>query len=95
MQKRWLDPQLLLNGVGRREEIERQQRFDDGQRQRLLNQQEQAYDRERCQRAGYRGPDVEQCVRDSAASRRGIRPGQPNLPTTSCTTVDLSDAICD
>jgi hypothetical protein len=94
------DPQEILNGVGRRLEIEQQQRFEDGQRQRLLDQQEQAYDRQKCLQAGYHGPDAEQCVRDSAASRRGVRPGQANPSSiTNCTTVDLGggmfDTVCD
>ncbi len=33
-----------------------------------------------CLQVGYTGPDVEQCVRDSAAWRRGFRPDQPSQP---------------
>jgi clan AA aspartic protease (TIGR02281 family) len=57
-----------------------QQDFQDRQQQRQLDQQERAYDRKMCAQAGYIGPDVEQCVRDSAAWRRGIRPEQPSQP---------------
>jgi hypothetical protein len=70
------DPQDTLNRLGRRLEIENQQKFEDRQRQRLFDQQEQAYDRRKCIQAGYDGPDVEQCIRDSAALRRGVGPGQ-------------------
>jgi hypothetical protein len=45
-----VDPQTILNNLGRdlqrQTEIEQRQRFEDGQRQRALDQQEQAYDRE-------------------------------------------------
>jgi hypothetical protein len=70
------DPQDTLNRLGRRLEIENQQKFEDRQRQRLLDQQEQAYDRRKCIQAGYDGPDVEQCIRASASLRRGVEPGQ-------------------
>jgi clan AA aspartic protease (TIGR02281 family) len=33
-----------------------------------------------CIKAGSTGPDVEQCVRDSSAWRRGVRPGQSTPP---------------
>jgi hypothetical protein len=66
------DPLKLLNGVGRRLEVEEQQNFEDRQQQRLHDQQEQAYDRHKCIQAGYGGPDVEQCVRETAALRRDV-----------------------
>jgi hypothetical protein len=36
-------------------------------------QDEAAFDRQECIRAGRRGPDIEACVRDSALYRRGVR----------------------
>ena len=75
-----VDPQAVINQLIRQQQIEIQQNFQDRQRQRQLDQQEQAYDRSMCLQAGYAGPDVEQCVRDSAAWRRGARPDQPPPP---------------
>src|SRR5215467_5574924 len=42
----------------------------DAQRERIQKQREESYDRQMCVRAGFRGPDIEQCVRDSALYRR-------------------------
>jgi clan AA aspartic protease (TIGR02281 family) len=71
-----VDPQQFMDELLRQKQIEMRQRFQDEQRQRQLDQQEQEHDRKECLRAGYRAPDVEQCVRDSAAWRRGFRPAQ-------------------
>ena len=46
--KAQLDPQGQVNRMLRRMQIEDQQRFEDRQRQRALDQQEQAYDRQKC-----------------------------------------------
>jgi hypothetical protein len=96
-----VDPQAVLDLLLGQALIERQQRFEDRQRQRFLDEQEQAYDREMCLRVGYRGPDVEQCVRDSAAWRRGVRPGQqfgqPSMGS-NCSTIPVGNGfstICD
>ena len=43
-----------------------------------------AHDRQACIKAGYGGPDLERCVRDAAAQRRGTRPGQEARPGASC-----------
>jgi clan AA aspartic protease (TIGR02281 family) len=75
-----VDPQETLDQLLRQRQIEMQQQFEDRQQQRQLDQEEQAYDRQKCQQAGYTGPDVEQCVRDSAAWRRGFRPDNPSQP---------------
>jgi len=75
-----VDPQGVMDELIRQQQIEMQQRLQDRQRQRQLNQQEQAYDQKKCLQAGYTGPDVEQCVRDSGAWRRGVRPDQPSPP---------------
>ena len=71
-----------------------------GRQQSLLDQQEAEYDRQMCITVGYRGPDIEQCVLDSAAYHRGISeaplfvpdPPMP-LPWLHCATVDLGDGI--
>ena len=47
-----------------------QQHVEEVQRKRGEEQRESAYDREMCWRAGYRGPDIDQCVRSSAEYRR-------------------------
>lgn len=75
-----VDPQEVLDQLLRQRQIEMQQQFEDRQRQRQLDQEEQAYDRKMCLQVGYTGPDVEQCVRDSAARRRSLRPDQPSQP---------------
>jgi clan AA aspartic protease (TIGR02281 family) len=87
------DPQQLMDDLLRQKQIEMRQQFQERQRQRQrqLDEQEQAYDRQECQRAGYRGPDVEQCVRDSAAWRRGYRPAQPAQPDFSAYGVPVDD----
>lgn len=46
----------------------------DQQKGRSRKQQEEAYDREMCVKAGYHGPDVDQCVEDSGAYRRSGAP---------------------
>jgi clan AA aspartic protease (TIGR02281 family) len=74
------NPQDLMNQLIRQQQIEQQQRFEDQQRQRQLDQEETTYDRQNCLKAGYTGPDVEQCVRDSAAWRRGVRPQESSAP---------------
>ncbi len=56
---------------------EAQERLRLQQQQRLLGQQEPEYDRQMCLKVGYRGPDVEQCVLDSAAYRRAISEAPP------------------
>jgi len=68
------DPVAMMEQLTRQMQIELRQSFEDRQRERLRNQQEEAYDRKMCVRVGYRGPDVEQCIRDSAAYRRVERP---------------------
>src|SRR6266446_3177173 len=87
------DPQAIMNHLLQRQLIESEQRFHDRQRQRELDRQEAAYDRGMCINAGYPGPDIEQCVRDSAAWRRGARPGaqQGGGPFIECTTIGLGD----
>ncbi len=45
-------------------------RRSDDERERIARQQEEAYDREMCVGVGFRGPDVDQCIRDSALYRR-------------------------
>jgi hypothetical protein len=45
------------------EDLER--RHAEEQRERVRKAQEEAYDREMCVKAGMRGPDIDQCVRDS------------------------------
>jgi len=45
------------------EDLER--RRAEEQRERVRKAQEEAYDREMCVKAGMRGPDIDQCVRDS------------------------------
>jgi hypothetical protein len=90
-----------LEELIQQQQIELRQRFEDGQRQRFLDQQEAAYDRRMCVRVGYRGPDIEQCVLDSAVYRRGVRPGQasqeplfvPDPPGVNCMTFDLGNGI--
>lgn len=89
-------PQEMMDRMLRRMEIEEQQRFEDRQRQRALDQQEADYDRRACLGVGYRGPNLEQCMRGSAAWRRGERPGQvAPSPGINCTTVDLGGGILD
>lgn len=75
-----VDPLAAVQELLRQQMIKGQQDFQDQQRQRQLDQEEQAYDRQKCLQVGYTGPDVEQCVRDSAAWRRGYRPDQPTSP---------------
>jgi hypothetical protein len=80
-----------------------QERLRLQQQERLLDQQEAEYERQMCITAGYRGPDVEQCVLDSAAYHRGIGeaplfvPDPPMPPPwLHCATVDLGrDTTCD
>ena len=54
-----------------------QERLRLEQQQRLLDQQEAEYDRQMCITVGYRGPDIEQCVLDSAAYRKAISEAPP------------------
>ena len=75
-----VDPLAAVQELLRQHMIEGQEDFQDRQRQRQLDQEEHAYDRQMCLQVGYTGPDVEQCVRDSAAWRRGYRPDQPSAP---------------
>jgi hypothetical protein len=90
------DPQSFMDELLRQKQIEMRQRFEDQQQQRRLEEQERAYDREMCLRVGYRGPDVEQCVRNSAAWRRGARPGLPrSSPAVNCTNIELGAGISD
>src|SRR5215472_4803990 len=42
----------------------------EAQRERIQKQREESHDRQMCVRAGFRGTDIEQCVRDSALYRR-------------------------
>jgi hypothetical protein len=72
------------------------------QEQPLLEQQETEYDRQMCIKVGYRGPDIEQCVLDSAAYRMGISeaplfvPDAPMRPMgLQCAKLDLGDGIRD
>jgi hypothetical protein len=58
-----VDPDAVMQQLVR-------QQMEDMQRERAEQQRERSYDREMCLRVGYRGPDVDQCVRDSAAYRR-------------------------
>jgi hypothetical protein len=50
------------------EEMARQRA--DAERERVANHRQEAYQRQMCLRAGFRGQDVDQCVRDSEPSRR-------------------------
>jgi hypothetical protein len=56
---------------------EAQERLQLQQQQRQLGQQEAEFARQMCLKVGYRGPDVEQCVLDSAAYRRAISEAPP------------------
>ena len=66
----------------------------DTQRERIAKQREESYDRQMCLRAGFRGPDVDQCVRDSGIYRRTrngyAEYGRPEsarpYPSTECIT---------
>jgi hypothetical protein len=67
-----IDPQEYLSGLMRQLDIESQQRFEGRQRERVEQQQEEAYDSRMCVAVGYAAysPDYYQCIRDSAAYRR-------------------------
>jgi len=78
---------------------EAQEQLRVQQQQSLLDQQ---YDRQMCIKVGYRGPDIEQCVLDSSAYRRGISEAplfvpDPPMPPPGlhCATVDLRDGVRD
>src|SRR4051812_4091917 len=75
------DPRAIMDQLLRDAMEDYQLRRAEQQRERLLKQQEETYDREMCLRAGFRGPDVEQCIRGSALYRRGIgttaQPAEP------------------
>src|SRR5690349_23013127 len=67
------DPRAIMDQLLRDMMEDYQLRRAEQQRERLLKQQEAAYDRKMCLLAGFLGPDVEQCIRDSALYRRGMR----------------------
>ena len=82
------DPQALLNQLIRDTEQDRQRERADQAQERIRLQQEQAYDREMCLKAGKTGPDVDQCVRDSGLYRRqGSLPAASRRPTMECVTI--------
>lgn len=69
-------------------EQDRQRERADNVQERIRLQQEQAYDREMCLKAGKTGPDVDQCVRDSGLYRRhGSLPAASRQPTIECVTI--------
>jgi hypothetical protein len=81
---------------------EAQEQLRVQQQQSLLDQQETEYDRRMCTKVGYHGPDIEQCVLDASAYRRGISeaplfvPDAPIPPPgLHCATADLGDGIRD
>jgi hypothetical protein len=95
------DPQAVMSKLLSDSRQDYQQRRADDQQQRLLEQREQGYDRQKCIEVGRMGPDIEQCVRDSGLYRRGYRSGEntggQSRPTIECTTVGdegVSDTLC-
>jgi hypothetical protein len=81
---------------------EAQEQLRVQQQQSLLDQQEAEYDRQTCTKVGYRGADIEQCVLDSSADRRGISEAplfipEPPMPPPGlhCATADVGDGISD
>jgi hypothetical protein len=94
------DPTALMQDLIRRQDDQRRERDRDRQEERSQDQRERAYDREMCLRAGFRGPDVDQCVRDSALYRRYGPPSgkpvtAPTLPDIHCTTIYNGDGTAD
>jgi hypothetical protein len=94
------DPQALLDQLVRDTEEDRQRERAEKAQERIRLQQEQAYDRDMCLKAGKTGPDVDQCVRDSALFRRqGSLPtgkrSEPTDPVVQCTTIDNNDGTHD
>jgi hypothetical protein len=64
------DPTAVMQQLLRGEMEDIARRRADQQKERIQKEQEEAYDRQMCLKAGYRGPDIDQCVRDSAEYRR-------------------------
>jgi hypothetical protein len=94
------DPTAVMQDLIRRQYDQMRERDRDHQERRSQEQREKAYDREMCLRAGFRGPDVDQCVRDSALYRRygppsGDRITAPTLPDIHCTTIYNGDGTSD
>ena len=82
------DPQALLNQLIRDTEEDRQRERADKAQERIRLQQEQAFDREMCLKAGMTGPDVDQCVIDSGLFRRqGSLPAASRQPRLECITI--------
>src|SRR5439155_1211256 len=96
-QQQGIDPLAVANQLISNEMQDLERRRADDQEQRIRDQQEQTYDREKCLKAGYTGPDVEQCVRDSGLYRRGYRPGgnsnRRSRHSIECTTVGMGDGM--
>jgi hypothetical protein len=87
-QQEHVDPQAMMDHLLRDTEQDRQRERVDKAQERIRLQQEQAYDREMCLKAGKTGPDVDQCVRDSALFRRqGSLPSASRQPTMECVTI--------
>ena len=53
-------------------------------RERARAARARAHDRQACIKEGYGGPDLERCISDAVAQRRGMRPGQETRPGASC-----------
>src|SRR5262249_23758177 len=75
------DPRAIMDQLLRDAMEDYRLRRAEQQRERILKQREEEDDREMGLRAGFRDPDVEQCVSASALYRRGIgRPAEPAEP---------------
>ena len=84
--------ELQQDGLRTREDVRTFR--EDQRRERLHRLSEQAYDRQMCIKAGYRGPDIDQCVRGSANYRRYGPSGPRTIqlpPELHCQTVDNGD----
>lgn len=87
-QQEHVDPQAMMDHLLRDAEQDRQRERADKAQERIRIHQEQAYDRKMCLKAGKTGPDVDQCVRDSALIRRqGSLPAASRQPTMECVTI--------
>jgi len=87
------DPQAVVDELLRAAMEEAKARRAEREKDRVEKQKEEAYDRAMCVKVGYRGPDIDQCVRDSAVWRRGARPGQAQPPGVNCVTVDVGGML--